>query len=209
MSAPGPTVYIVEDDAAVRGSLALLLSLQGLRTMVFGSAEEFLHTVPPGASGCLVLDLRMPGMSGLDLLAELQRVHASLPTIIVTAHGDVASARASFKSGAVDFFEKPIDHEALVVAIRAALDRDRERQRDEEQAQVLARLLARLTGREREVLDRVAAGLHNREIATELGISPRTVEVYKARLMEKLGVSRLPDLIRLVFRHGPGASRPE
>jgi RNA polymerase sigma factor (sigma-70 family) len=206
MSQPQAVVYIVEDDEAVRSSLALLLSLQGLRTMVFASAEQFLQTFRAELPGCLVLDLRMHGMSGLDLLAELQRRGASLPVIVITAHGDVANTRASFKFGAVDFFEKPVDHDALVAAIRAALDRDAEQRRTEEEEAALTRRLELLSGREREVLDLVATGLHNREIAAQLDISPRTVEVYKARLMDKLGVRRLPDLIRLALRRGSKAA---
>jgi RNA polymerase sigma factor (sigma-70 family) len=207
-SAPEPTVYIVEDDDAVRDSLSLLLSLHGLRTMVFASAEEFLRTWGPGRPGCLVLDLRMPGMTGLELLGELQRREAPPPVIVITAHGDVANTRTAFKSGAVDFFEKPVDDDALVAAIRSAVDRDAERRRGAGEAALLARGLERLTAREREVLDLVAAGLHNREIAQALGISPRTVEVHKARVMEKLGLRRLPDLIRLMERHGrAGPSR--
>jgi RNA polymerase sigma factor (sigma-70 family) len=205
MTLPEPTVFIVEDDEAVRDSLALVLSLQGLRTMVFASAQEFLRTWDPARPGCLVLDLRMPGMTGLELLGELQRRGRVLPAVVITAHGDVASARASFKSGAVDFFEKPVDNDALVAAIRGALDRDAAGRQEAQEAALLARRMERLTGREREVLELVAAGLHNREIAARLGISARTVEVYKARLMEKLGVRRLPDLIRLVLRGGGGA----
>jgi RNA polymerase sigma factor (sigma-70 family) len=194
-----PTVFIVDDDAGVRDSLAMLLELKGFRTRVFASAEAFLAEHRPESPGCLVLDLRMPGMSGLELQADLARRGATLPVIIITAHGDVATTRSALKGGAVDFIEKPIDDEALVAAIATALDRDaRDRAAAQASASVAERL-ARLTRREREVLARVADGKHNREIAAELGISPRTVEVYKARLMEKLQVRRLPELVRLML----------
>ena len=196
-----PTVFIVDDDAGVRDSLAMLLELKGFRTRTFAAAEAFLAEYRPEWPGCLVLDLRMPGMTGLELQAELARRGSGLPVIIITAHGDVATTRSALKGGAVDFIEKPIDDEALVAAIAAALDRDaRERERAQAAAGAAERL-ARLTGREREVLALVAEGRHNREIAVALGISPRTVEVYKARLMEKLQVRRLPDLVRLVLEN--------
>jgi RNA polymerase sigma factor (sigma-70 family) len=139
-------------------------------------------------------------MSGLELLARLRELGCDLPAIVITAHGDVANTRSSFRAGAVDFFEKPVDNEALLRAIREALDRSAERSREARERERLGELLARLTAREREVLDLVAAGRHNREIAGALGISPRTVEVYKARMMEKLQVKRVPDLVRLVLR---------
>ena len=198
-----PTVFIVEDDEAVRDSLSLLLSLQGMRTMPFASAEEFLRTWGADRAGCVLLDLQMKGMSGLDLLAELRRLGTVPPVIVITAHGDVSNTRDSFKWGAVDFFEKPVDPDALVVAIRRAVDQDMERRAESRELAAFSRDLERLTQREREVLELVVGGLHNREIAGQLGISPRTVEVYKGRLMEKLGVRRLPDLIRLMLRLGP------
>jgi FixJ family two-component response regulator len=196
-----PTVFIVDDDAGVRDSLAMLLELKGFHTRTFAAADAFLAEYRPEWPGCLVLDLRMPGMSGLELQAELARRGSTLPVIIITAHGDVATTRSALKGGAVDFIEKPIDDEALVAAIAAALDRDaRERGRARAAAGTAERL-ARLTAREREVLALVAEGRHNREIAAALGISPRTVEVYKARMMEKLQVRRVPDLVRLVLEH--------
>ena len=196
-----PTVFIVDDDAGVRDSLAMLLELKGFRTRTFAAAEAFLAEYRPEWPGCLVLDLRMPGMTGLELQAELARRGSGLPVIIITAHGDVATTRSALKGGAVDFIEKPIDDEALVAAIAAALDRDARSRERAQAAAGAAERLARLTGREREVLALVAEGRHNREIAVALGISPRTVEVYKARMMEKLQVRRLPDLVRLVLEN--------
>jgi two-component system, LuxR family, response regulator FixJ len=202
-----PTVFIVDDDAAVRDSLAMLLELKGYGVRTFAGAEQFLAEYRPEWPGCLVLDLRMPGMSGLELQSELARRGVGLPVIIVTAHGDVATARGALKAGAIDFIEKPIDDEALVAAIGDALDRDaRSRSRAQADASAAERL-ARLTGREREVLELVTAGRHNREIAVDLGISPRTVEVYKARLMEKLQVRRVPELVRMVLESRPANGR--
>ena len=196
-----PTVFIVDDDAGVRDSLAMLLELKGFRTRTFPGAEAFLAEYRPDWPGCLVLDLRMPGMSGLELQAELARRGDVLPVVIITAHGDVATTRAALKGGAVDFIEKPVDDEALVAAITSALDRDAHERERAQAAAGTAERLARLTGREREVLALVAEGRHNREIAVALGISPRTVEVYKARMMEKLQVRRVPDLVRLVLEN--------
>ena len=142
-----PTVFIIDDDAAVRDSLALLLELKGFRTRQFASAEAFLGEYRPELPGCVVLDLRMPGMTGLELQAELARREVKLPVIVVTAHGDVATTRTALKGGAIDFIEKPIDDQALIAAITAALDRDG-RERAEAQASAsVAERLARLTGR--------------------------------------------------------------
>jgi len=202
-----PTVFVVEDDEAVRSSLAVLLELSGLRVQGFASAEEFLLARRPGWSGCLVVDLRMPGMSGLELLEHMRQSGCELPAIVITAHGDVANTRSSFRAGAVDFFEKPVENDALLAAIRGAMDRDAARRREALERAEIRERLERLTAREREVLDLVAAGRHNREIAAALGISPRTVEVYKGRMMEKLQVRRLPDVVRLVLRgRDPGAT---
>jgi RNA polymerase sigma factor (sigma-70 family) len=193
-----PTVFIVDDDAAIRDSLSLLLGLRGHATRCFATAEEFLAAHRPQWSGCVLVDLRMPGIGGLRLHEEMTRRGIGLPVIIVTAYGDIRTARATLKAGAVDFIEKPVDHEQLIASIRDALDiAARDRSRAAEARNVRSRI-ARLTAREREVLDRVVEGRHNREIALELGISPRTVEVYKSRMMEKLQVERLPDLVRLV-----------
>ncbi len=197
-AAPEATVYVVEDDAAVRESLLLLLKLKGFVAEGFGSAESFLSAALPDRPGCLVLDLRMPGKNGLELQALLDERGIALPVIIVTAHGDVSAARTAFKAGAVDFLEKPVDEAALFGAINSALTRDRHRRSaDEAEAAVRARL-ARLSGREREVMWLVADGHQNREIGAMLGVSPRTVEIYKARMLEKLQVRGLPDLLRVL-----------
>ncbi len=194
-----PTVFIVDDDNAVRDSLALLVSLLGFPTRTFASANAFLEEVGPEWAGCALIDLRMPDMSGLELQAALVERGIGLPLIIITAHGDVAATRQALKSGALDLIEKPIDDAELLEAIRAAWKQDAERRQAAREATQFRALLDRLTPREREVLDRVVAGQHNREIAQALGISARTVEVHKARFMEKLRVERIPDLMRAMI----------
>lgn len=190
-------VYLVEDDAGVRDSLTLLLDLHGYAVRAFESAEAFLAAGPSGPA-CVLVDLRLPGMDGLALQRAMQERAIALPIVMISGHGDVAAARQSFKNGAIDFLEKPIDEEQLLGAISQALaDALGERERAE-QTQRLRERMERLTERERQVLDQVVAGRHNREIAVTLGISARTVEVYKARLMEKLQVRRVPELVRLI-----------
>jgi two-component system, LuxR family, response regulator FixJ len=197
-TASEPTVFVVEDDAAVRESLLLLLGLRGCAARGFDSAESFLAAVRPDSSGCLLLDLRMPGKSGLELQALLAERGIELPVIIVTAHGDVSAARTAFMAGAVDFLEKPVDETALFAAIAQALARDRDRRDADDAAATVAARIARLSGREREVMWLVADGHPNREIGAVLGLSPRTVEIYKARMMEKLQVRGLADLLRVL-----------
>jgi RNA polymerase sigma factor (sigma-70 family) len=197
MAEPDFAVYIVDDDPAIRDSLSLLLSLRGYRTATFASAEDFLAAWQPGWSGCLMADIRMPGMSGLDLQAELAGRGARLPVVILTAHGDVASARAAFQAQAVDFLEKPFDDEGPLLAVERCFQRERDRLAAGSARESREAALAALTGREREVMDLLVEGMHNRDVAERLGISPRTVEVHKARVMAKLGVRNLAELIRL------------
>ena len=191
------TVFIVDDDPAVRDALSLLLGIQDYRVAVFGDAESFLKAYKSEWRGCLVLDIRMPGMDGLTLQKHLAQLGSELPVIIMTGHGDVASAREAFRAIAVDFLEKPLDHRKLLAAIADAFSRQRTRLVADMNRSDIERLLARLTPREREVMARVVAGQHNRDIAAELGISARTVEVHKARMMDKLGVNNVADLVRL------------
>jgi RNA polymerase sigma factor (sigma-70 family) len=193
------TVFIVDDDVAVRDALALLLGLKGYRTAIFSSAEDFLAAYRKDWRGCLVLDIKMSGMTGLDLQSRLVAQGSEMPIVIITGHGDAASARTALKSGAIDFLEKPLDEEQLVAAVGAALERDARRRAEKVVGDETSSRLARLTPRERQVMDLAAAGRHNREIGEALGISPRTVEVYKARLMEKLQARNLSELIRFAL----------
>jgi len=193
------TVYIVEDDAAVRDSLALMLGLAGLRTAFFADAEAFLDAWREDWSGCVVADLRLPRASGLELQAEMARRGSRLPFIIITAHGDVPAARTAFRAAAVDFLEKPFDHAQLRAAIGNAFSKEQLRLRRAADAE----RLASLTAREREVFDAAARGLHAKEIGRELGISARTVEVHKTRIMAKLGARNVAELVRLALAAGP------
>jgi FixJ family two-component response regulator len=203
---PDGIVHIVDDDAAVRDSLDLLLRVRGYRTRTYESGEALLAVAESLEDGCIVLDLRMSGLSGLDVQRQLAARGGELPVIILTAHGDAGSARDALKGGAFEFLEKPADDAMLVQAIDSALDVGRAARNDRlRRADVSARI-GRLTPREREVLSHVLAGHHNREIAVALAISPRTVEVYKAKLFDKLGVERLPDLVRLAIDAGLGSS---
>ena len=193
------TVFIVDDDAAIRDSLSLLLGLKGFRTAMFNSAEDFLGSVRKDWRGCLLLDIKMGGMSGLDLQSKLHSQGSYLPIVFITGHGDTASARSALKAGAEDFLEKPLDDVELVKSVNSALERDARRRAEHMSGAEVSTRLARLTPRERQVMDLAAAGRHNREIGEELGISPRTVEVYKARLMEKLQARNLSELIRIAL----------
>ncbi len=197
-------VAIVDDDVAVRDSLALLLRLHGFDVQAFASGEQFLDWAGRQFADCVLLDLRMGGLSGLEVQAALASRGLDYPIVVVTAHGDVATTRAALKAGAFDFIEKPFDDDVLLREIRAASEASERKRAQSERHARFAQSLARLTPREREVLDHVLAARHNREIAVLLGISPRTVEVYKARIMDKLDVDRLPDLIRLALEMGLG-----
>ena len=192
------TVFIVDDDASVRDALSLLLSLRGYVSATFACAEDFLGALKPDWRGCVVVDIRMPGMSGLELQRFLLEGGPTLPVIVITAHGDVAAARQAFLAEAVDFIEKPFDGEQLLTAIENALAGVRTVAAAQAAASTARPALGQLSAREREVMALMVKGLHNRRIAEELGISPRTVEVHKARVMEKLGVRNLVDLVRLV-----------
>jgi FixJ family two-component response regulator len=191
------TVYLIEDNEDLRESLAALLEVSGYSPRCFASAEEFLAKGMNERPACAVVDLRLPGMSGLDLQKKLHEDQPNLPVIVVTGHGDVATARAALRTGALDFLEKPVQPQELMDAVSAALQSDAQalgRAREREQ---MRERLGRLTPRELEVFQRITDGLHNREIAVELGISPRTVEVHRARLMDKLNARRIADLFRL------------
>jgi len=187
------TVFIVDDDASVRDALSLLLSLRGHACATFASAEDFLAALQSGWRGCVVADIRMPGMSGLELQTALRERGIALPVIVITAHGSVAAARQAFLADAVDFLEKPFDGEQLLRAVEQALAGLPE-------PQVAVRGPDVLTAREREVMALLVEGLHNRRIAETLGISPRTVEVHKARVLDKLGVASVVELVKRVER---------
>ena len=191
------TVFIVDDDPSVRDALGLLLGVHDYRLAVFADADSFLRALKPHWHGCLLLDIRMPGMDGLSLQKKLLELGCDLPVVIMTGHGDVDSAREAFRAMAVDFLEKPLDGARLLAAIAEAFERQRQAADAALSRDQIQRRLDGLTPREREVMARVVAGRHNREIAAELAISPRTVEVHKARMMDKLGVASVAELVRL------------
>jgi RNA polymerase sigma factor (sigma-70 family) len=191
------TVFVVDDDASVRDSIALLLSLRGYRTAVFAKAEDFLQAWRPEWSGCVLTDIRMPGKSGLELQTELAAQGVGLPVVFLTAHGDVASARQAFRNAAVDFLVKPYDEVQLCAAIDAAFEREQMRLDALEQRRLHQARIAGLSAREREVMALMVRGLNHRDIGERLGISPRTVEVHKARVMAKLEANNLAELIRI------------
>lgn len=194
------TIFIVEDDASVRDSLDMLLGLKGYRTQAFECAEDFLRVYQPSWAGCLLLDIRMPGMNGLELQDTLRQRKLSLPVIMMTAHGDLSTVKTALKAGAVDFLEKPVDPDALQSAIQTALSADATQRVATREIEEARARLSVLTPRERQVMDLVANGCAAREIGETLGISPRTVEVHKARVREKLRVDSVSELVRLALR---------
>jgi FixJ family two-component response regulator len=196
---PGPTVYVVDDDPAMRSSLRWLIESVGLTVRTCSSAQEFLRTYQPTDPGCLVLDVRMPGMSGLDLQAELAARKIAIPILIITGYAEVPLAVRAMKAGAFDFIEKPFSDQTLLDRIRAAVAHDEVlRRRQASRADVRQRL-NQLTARERDVLNRVVTGKSNKVIASELSLSTKTVEVHRAHVMEKLKADSLAELIRLAL----------
>jgi two-component system, LuxR family, response regulator FixJ len=198
---PEPIVFVVDDDDAVRDSLSLLLETSGHRVRAFASAQNLLDALTPEARGCIIADVRMPGMDGLELQERLAARRIGLPVIIMTGHGDVPIAVRAMKAGAVDFVEKPFAEEPLLETVRLALvQSERDRRRSGEPS--AEERLAQLTTREREVLEAMVAGHPNKVIAHLLQISPRTVEIHRARVMEKTGARSLSHLVRLALQAG-------
>lgn len=205
--APRGCVCLVDDEAAVRRSLGLLLRLHGYTTAEFASAEEFLAAAPPERPACAVVDLCLPGLSGLQLLERLVAAGGAPPVLLMTAHGDDALARRALLRGASDFLEKPIDEDALLGAVDAALGADAERHASRLENDRLAARLAKLTPPERVLFDGITGGRPSRDIAVQLGWSPTDLEAQRSHLMEKLQARRLADLFRLRFRADAGAAR--
>lgn len=193
------TVFVVDDDEAVRDSLRWLLEANGYRVQCFASAEQFLDTFQPNQIGCLILDVRMSGMSGLELQERLLMDDCALPTIFVTGHGDVPMAVSTMKKGAMDFIEKPFDEAELRKLVERMLEKARTESTVAQQQKATAERLGKLTAREHQVLERIIAGRLNKQIADDLGISIKTVEAHRANIMEKLNVSTVADLLRLAL----------
>jgi two-component system response regulator FixJ len=194
-----PTVFVVDDDESVRGSLRFLLRSAALESRAFASAAEFLAAYDPAQPGCLVLDVRMPGMSGLELQQELNLRGAIIPVIFITGHGDIPMAVEAMQHGAHDFLQKPFRDEDLIERVRRALDKDAKARASLEEHKAIRARLESLTPREREVLALMASGKPNKIMAHELGVSQRTVEIHRARVMEKSGASSLAELVRMVM----------
>ncbi|MCX7059150.1 MAG: response regulator FixJ [Pseudomonadota bacterium] len=193
------TVFVVDDDDAVRTSLRLLLKSVGLPVETFASAQEFVDSFDAERAGCLVLDIRMPGMSGLELQQRLNEIHAIVPIVFITGHGDVPMAVEAMQHGAVDFIQKPFRDQDLIDRINQALEKDRDNRAGLKERDAIRRRMQQLTPREREVLDLVTQGKANKVIAGDLNVSQRTVEIHRARVMEKMGASSLAHLVRMVI----------
>jgi len=198
-----PTVFVVDDDPAVRHSLSRLIRQAGLDVKTFASADEFLSMYRSDGPACLVLDIRMPGMDGFELRTKLLESNTHIPTIIITGHADVPMAVRAMRSGVVDFVEKPFRGPQLLERIHQAIDLDRRQRKHAEDNSEQASRFAALTPREREILAHVVAGQSNKMIAADLGISQRTVEVHRARVMQKMGVDSLAELVRFADRVSP------
>ncbi|HLV76992.1 MAG TPA: response regulator FixJ [Marinobacter sp.] len=193
------TVYVVEDDEAVRDSLELLLKSDGKPVKPYESANAFLKDYSDQMAGCIVLDIRMPGMDGMELQKKLNEKHSILPIIFVTGHGDVPMAVDAMKEGAVDFIQKPYREEALLEKIEAALKQDQEQRKSLDEKQEIIRRVKSLTPRETEIMERMIGGQANKVIAIELEISQRTVEIHRSRVMHKMGTHSLAHLVRMVL----------
>lgn len=192
-------VHVIDDDEAMRDSLAFLLKASSLEVRTYESATAFLSGLKDRPCGCVVTDIRMPGMSGIDLLRSLAEVKYDIPVIVITGHGDIPLAVEAMKLGAFEFLEKPFEDRRILTAIRSALERSREVGERANEISAIAERLASLSQRERQVLDGLVAGHPNKTIAFDLGISPRTVEVYRANVMDKMQASSLSDLVRMVL----------
>jgi len=195
-------VHVIDDDEALRESLAFLLRTAQLEVKSYASARAFLDSLPDESLSCVITDVRMPDISGIDLLRRLKELKIGVPVIVITGHGDVALAVEAMKIGAVDFFEKPFDDELLLASVRSALrEREGEKKRYAERAEIESRIAA-LSPRERDVLVGLVEGRANKQIAFDLGISPRTVEIYRANLMNKMQADSLSDLVRMALMAG-------
>lgn len=192
-----PTVFIVDDDPAIRFAMQALMDSVNIEHEIFASGDEFLENADDHRAGCLVLDIRMPGLGGLELQEELLKRGSTLPIIFITGHGDVPMAVDAMQKGAVDFIQKPFRDQDLLDRIREALKTDQERREEQQKHAEVAERLARLTNREREVFDLVVTGKPNKVIAYELGVSQRTVEIHRARVMEKMQARSLADLVKM------------
>jgi FixJ family two-component response regulator len=207
-SEPRPIVYVVDDDASIRDALRSLLASMGMRVDVFGSATEFLKSTLPDTPSCLVLDVRLPGVSGLDFQAELAKANIQVPIIFITGHGDIPMTVRAMKAGAVEFLTKPIRDQDLLDAVQLALDRDRARREAEKTVSAVRERYESLTPREQEVIALVTTGLMNKQIAAEMDVSEITAKVHRGNVMRKMGAKSLAELVRMADLLGIRRARP-
>jgi len=201
-------VFVVDDDASVRNGLKSLIRSVGLQVELFGSAQEFLRSKRPDAPSCLILDIRLPGISGLDFQSKRAEANDPIPIIFITGHGDIPMSVRAMKRGAVEFLTKPFRDQDLLDAIHVALERERARRQREDEIATLKGRFEWLTPREREVLPLVVSGLPNKQIAAEIGTSETTVKVHRGQLMRKMGADSLPELVRMAERIGIPTTKP-
>lgn len=201
------TVAVVDDDASVCRSLRRLLMSAGYDVLTYASAAEFLDAYPQGRGSCVVLDVRLPGISGLELQQEMAARGLRLPIVFITGHGDIPMSVRAMKAGAVDFLTKPFDADQLLESVAQAVRRDAESRSEQAERDAIAESLATLTPREREVLERVVTGMLNKEVAHDLGVAEKTVKVHRARVMQKMGVESLAELVHLAEKAGIGLAR--
>jgi FixJ family two-component response regulator len=204
-----PTIYVVDDDDSLRDSLAGLFKSVGLNARAFRSAKEFLDDRRPDCSGCIVLDVRLPGMSGLDFQAELERTGVHLPIVFITGYGDIPMSVKAMKGGAIEFLTKPFREQDLLDAVQVAVERDKIQRQRQKQLTSLKKELSALTAREQEVFRLVAAGLMNKQIAAELGVSEITVKIHRGNMMRKMGAKSLAELVRMADMLDLGPHQPE
>ena len=202
MSEAAPVVFVVDDDPSVRRAIKRLVESVGLRAELFGSAQEFLRSERPDAASCLVLDIRLPGISGLDFQRELAKAAIHIPIVFITAHGDIPMTVRAMKAGAVEFLTKPFRDQDLLDAIQQGLERDRTRRAQEAEIATLRERFEALTPREREVLPWVVSGLPNKQIADAVGASEATIKVHRSQLMRKMGAASLADIVRMTEKMG-------
>ena len=202
-----PIIFVVDDDASVRDAISNLLESVGLRARVFESTEEFWKAPRPDAPSCLVLDVRLPGVNGLEFQEHLAKAKVSIPIIFITAHGDVPMTSRAMKAGAIEFLMKPFQKEDLLAAVRHGLDRDRIRRDEQAEVSILQSRVEQLTSREREVMDLVVTGLINKQVGAQLGLSEVTVKIHRSRVMQKMEAASLAELVRMSDKLKPRERR--
>jgi FixJ family two-component response regulator len=203
-----PIVFVIDDDESMRRALTNLFESVGLRVEVFGSAPELLQSWLPDIASCLVLDVRLPGVSGLDFQTELAKANIHIPIIFMTGHGDIPMSVRAMKAGAMDFLTKPFRQQEMLDAVSMAIERDRQRRKDEKVVSSARALFGTLTPREREVLSLVAAGLLNKQIAAEIGVAEITVKIHRGHIMKKMGTRSVADLVRITEMLGIKRPQP-